>query len=161
MQRYCRTAIFPFDIGRNEWRTLMTIENNKAVAQRMIDEVFNHGNMSLADELLSPDYIEHEELPPGVPAGREGLKQTILMTRAAFPDFAATIEDIVAEGDKIAQRITWTGTHTGDFMGIQATGKFVSIQVLDIFRVVDGHIVEHWGLMDSMGLMQQLGVMPE
>ena len=139
----------------------MTIENNKAVAQRMIDEVFNHGNMSLADELLSPDYIEHEELPPGVPAGREGLKQTILMTRAAFPDFAATIEDIVAEGDKIAQRITWTGTHTGDFMGIQATGKFVSIQVLDIFRVVDGHIVEHWGLMDSMGLMQQLGVMPE
>lgn len=139
----------------------MTIENNKVVAQRMIDEVFNHGNMSLADELLSPDYIEHEELPPGVPAGREGLKQTILMTRAAFPDFAAAIEDIVAEGDKIAQRITWTGTHTGDFMGIQATGKFVSIQVLDIFRVVDGHIVEHWGLMDSMGLMQQLGVMPE
>ncbi len=139
----------------------MTIENNKAVAHRMIDEVFNHGNMSLADELLSPDYIEHDELPPGVPAGREGLKETILMMRAGFPDFAATIEDIVAEDDKIAQRITWTGTHTGDFMGIQATGKSVSIQVLDIFRMVDGRIVEHWGLMDSMSLMQQLGIMPE
>ena len=138
----------------------MSIENNKAVAHQMLDEVFNQGNMSLADELLSPNYIEHEELPPGVPAGREGLKQTILMTRAAFPDFSATIEDIVAEGDKVAQRITWTGTHKGDFMGIPATGKSVSIQVLDIIRVVDGHIVEHWGLMDSMGLMQQLDVMP-
>ena len=139
----------------------MSIENNKAVAHQMLDEVFNQGNMSLADELLSPNYIEHEELPPGVPAGREGLKQTILMTRAAFPDFSATIEDIVAEGDKVAQRITWTGTHKGDFMGIPATGKSVSIQVLDIIRVVDGHIVEHWGLMDSMGLMQQLGALPE
>jgi steroid delta-isomerase-like uncharacterized protein len=138
----------------------MSIENNKAVAHQMLDEVFNQGNMSLADELLSPNYIEHEELPPGVPAGREGLKQTILMTRAAFPDFSATIEDIVAEGDKVAQRITWTGTHKGDFMGIPATGKSVSIQVLDIIRVVDGHLVEHWGLMDSMGLMQQLDVMP-
>jgi len=139
----------------------MSIENNKAIARQMLDEVFNRGDMRLADELLSPDYIEHEELPPGLAAGREGLKQTILMTRAAFPDFVATLEDLVAEGDKVAQRITWTGTHLGDFMGIPATGKSVSILVLDIIRVVDGRIVEHWGLMDSTALMQQIGAFPE
>jgi steroid delta-isomerase-like uncharacterized protein len=138
----------------------MSTEQNKALFRRFVDEVFNHGNMSLVDELVAPDFVEHEELPPGIPQDREGAKQLTTMLRSAFPDFKATIHDIIAEGDKVAVRMTWSGTQQGEFMGIPPTGKSVSIGVFDIVRVAGGKLVEHWGQMDNMGMMQQLGVIP-
>ena len=95
-----------------------------------------------------------------MPRDREGVKLLITMLRSAFPDFKATIDDIVAEGDKVVIRQTWSGTQKGEFMGIPPTGKSVSFGVFDILRMAGGKCVEHWGQMDSMSLMQQLGAMP-
>ncbi len=138
----------------------MSAEQNKAVMRRMMEEIFNQGNTDLVDELVAPDFVEHEELPPGVPQGPEALKALPSMFRGAFPDFKVTINDMIAEGDKVVVRSTWTGTHQGEFMGIPATGQCVSFEVLDIVRMADGRAVEHWGQMDNIRMMQQLGVIP-
>ena len=135
----------------------MSTEQNKALIGRFIEEIFNRGNMSVVEALFAPDFVEHEQLPPGIPNNREGVKVLTSMLRSAFPDFKATIDDIVAEGDKVVIRMSWSGTHKGEFMGIPATGKRVSFGVMDIIRVSKGKLVEHWGQMDSMSLMQQLG----
>ncbi len=138
----------------------MSTEQNKALIGRFIEELFNRGNMSLADEMLAPDFVDREQLPPGIPNDREGVKVLTTMLRGAFPDFKATIDDILAEGDKVVIRMTWSGTQKGEFMGIPATGKRVSFGVIDIIRIAGGKLVEHWGQMDSMGMMQQLGAIP-
>lgn len=138
----------------------MSTEQNKALVRQLVEEVMNHGDIRLIDEFLTPDFIEHEELPPGIPPGREAPKVLFTMLRSAFPDFKATIDDIVAEGDKVVFRQTWTGTHKGEFMGVPPTGKSVSFGVIDIIRIAGGKCVEHWGQMDSMAMMQQLGVIP-
>ena len=139
----------------------MAIEQDKALIRRFVEELFNHGNMGIVGEIFAPDFVEREQLPPGLPEGREGVIVLTTMLRNAFPDFKATIEDIIAEGDKVVIRMTWNGTHTGgEFMGIPATGKKVSIGVIDIIRIAGGKLVEHWGQMDSMLMMQQLGAIP-
>jgi steroid delta-isomerase-like uncharacterized protein len=138
----------------------MSTEQNKALVRQMVEEVFNRGNIILADTFLAPDFVEREELPPGVPRDREGVKQLTAMFRGAFPDFKVTIDDLIAEGDKVVIRATWNGTQKGEFMGIPPTGKRVSFGVIDIIRMAGGKAVEHWGQMDSMGMMQQLGVAP-
>ena len=133
----------------------MSTEQNKAIVRQMVEEIFNQGNMSRLDEFMAPDFVEHEELPPGM-----DVKQMTMMLRSAFPDFKATIDDLIAEGDKVVIRQTWSGTQKGEFMGVPPTGKSVSFGVIDIIRVAGGKFVEHWGQMDSMGLMQQLGAIP-
>jgi steroid delta-isomerase-like uncharacterized protein len=138
----------------------MSTEENKAIVRQMVEEIFNQGDMSRADELLAPDFVEHEELPPGIPPGPEAPKQMFTMLHTAFPDFKATINDIIAEGDKVVVYMTWTGTQRGEFMGIPPTGKSISIGVLDILRIAGGQVAEHWGLMDRMAMMEQLGVIP-
>ena len=138
----------------------MSIEQNKEVVRQMVEELFTRGNLSRVDEFVAADFIEHEELPPGMPSGREGLTQLLSAMHSAFPDFEATIEDIIAEGDKVVLRLTFGGTQKGEFMGIPATGKRVSWGVFDIIRVAGGKCVEHWGQMDDMGLMRQLGAGP-
>lgn len=138
----------------------MATEQNKALVRRLIEEIFNQGNINLADEVFAPDFVEHEQLPPGIPDGREGVKALASMMRSAFPDFKATIDDILADGDKVVIRMTWSGAQKGEFMGIPATGRRMSIGVIDIIRVSEGKFVEHWGQMDSMGMMQQLGAIP-
>jgi len=138
----------------------MAAEQNKALVIRFIDELFNRGNIGIVDEISTPDFIEREQLPPGIPDGREGVKVLTSLLRNAFPDFKATIDDILAEGDKVVIRMTWSGTHKGEFMGVPATGKSVSFGVIDIIRITNGKVVEHWGQMDSMSLMQQLGAIP-
>ena len=138
----------------------MATEQDKALIRRFIEEIFNRGNMSIADEMLAPNFVDHEELPAGIPNDREGVKTLTTMLRSAFPDLKATIEDTIAEGDKVVIRMTWSGTHKGEFMGIPATGKRVSIGVIDILRMDGGKCVEHWGQMDSMGMMQQIGAIP-
>jgi predicted ester cyclase len=139
----------------------MAIEQDKALIRRFVEELFNQGNLGIVGEIFAPDFVEREQLPPGIPKNREGIKVLTGMLRSAFPDFKATIEDILAEGDKVVIRMTWSGTQTGDeFMGIPATGKKVSIGVIDIIRIAGGKLVEHWGQMDSMLMMQRLGAIP-
>ena len=138
----------------------MSTEQNKALVRQMVEEIFNRGNVSRIGEFVAPDFVEREELPPGIPRNREGVTQFLSIFRSAFPDFQATIDDIVAEGDKVVIRQTFSGTHKGEFMGIPPTGKSVSYGVIDIIRLADGKFVEHWGQMDTMGMMQQLGAVP-
>jgi steroid delta-isomerase-like uncharacterized protein len=138
----------------------MSTEQNKATAHQFIEEVLNQGNMSRINDLLAPDFVEHEEMPPGVPRDREGVTLLMTMLRSAFPDFKATIDDMIAEGDKVVVRMTWTGAQQGEFMGMPPSGKPMSIGVIDIFRMGKGKLVEHWGLSDTMSMMEQLGAMP-
>ena len=123
-------------------------------------EGINEGNLDLFDVLVDENVVEHEEFP-GIPPGREGVKQFFGMMREAFDGFRFDVEDIVVEGDKGAARVTMKGTHSGEFMGVPATGKQVNVSAIDIFRLADGKIVEHWGVTDTMALMQQLGAVPE
>ena len=134
-------------------------EENKAYYRRFIDEVINKKNVALINELVAPDYIEHDDVP-GLPANRDGLKQLMGMMFSAFPDLQTTTDDIVAEGDTVVGRHTTTGTHKGEFMGIPATGKQVTVAEIHIVRIVNGKAVEHWGQVDELGMMQQLGVVP-
>ena len=138
----------------------MSTEQNKAIMRRLMEEVFNRGNIGLVDEMVAPDFIEHEELPPGIQPGREGVKAFSTIFRSAFPDLKVTIDDDIAEGDKVVIRSIWSGTHKGELMGIPPTGKSVSFGVVDTVRIAGGKLVEHWGQMDNMGMMQQLGVIP-
>ena len=138
----------------------MSAEQNKALARQLVEEVLNRGNMSRADEIIAPNFVEHEELPPEIPPGREAPKLMFTMLRRAFPDFKATSKQLIAEGDKVVLYMTWTGTQKGEFMGVPPTGKSIAIDVIDIIRIAEGQFVEHWGVMDQMAMMQQLGVMP-
>jgi steroid delta-isomerase-like uncharacterized protein len=139
----------------------MSTEQNKALVNRLVEEVLNQQDLSVIDEIISPDFVEHEELPPGVPPGREAPRALFSMLFNAFPDFYATIEHLIAEGDLVVLHMIWTGTQEGEFMGIPPTGNRISISVIDIIRVAGGQLVEHWGVMDQATMMQQLGVMPE
>ena len=135
----------------------MPVEENKALFRRIIDEVFNKKNIGVVDELLSEDFMDHSP-PPGVDPGRDGLKQIANMFTGAFPDLHVQIDDLIAEGDKVVGRMTSRGTHQGDLMGIAATGKHVSFAEVHIVRIANGKAVEHWGVEDNLGMMQQLGV---
>ena len=134
-------------------------EENKAVVRRFHDEVLNKGNLALIDELCSHDLVDHTA-PPGLPPGVEGAKRTLGIYLAAFPDLHVTMEDMIAEGDRVVVRWTASGTHKGDLMGIAPTGRRVTVTGIAIDRIAGGKTVEHWEVFDQMGLMQQLGVIP-
>jgi len=138
----------------------MSTEQNKAIVRQLIEEAINQNNLSLAEEIMAADIIEHEELPPGIPTGIEGTKIMFGMLHSAFPDFKATINDLIAEDDKVVVSMTWNGTQQGEWMGLPPSGKRMSVNVVDTFRVADGKLVEHWGITDMMAMMQQLGAMP-
>ena len=112
-------------------------------------------------ELLADDFVEHEETP-GLAPTRDGVRQFFTMYMAAFPDLRMEPEDILASGDKVVARVRCTGTNSGEFMGMPATGRSVSVQAVDIIRFGnDGLAKEHWGVFDALGMMQQLGAIPE
>jgi steroid delta-isomerase-like uncharacterized protein len=113
----------------------------------------------VVEQCLAPDYIDRSP-PPGVAPGIEGVKQFIGMLRAAFPDSRTEIEDVIADSDKVVIRWTGHGTNTGPFMGMPPSGKPTTVTGIDIYRVVDGRVVESWTNWDALGLMQQLGVIP-
>lgn len=139
---------------------MMDLEQNRALFRRFTERIVNEGDLGAADELLAPDFVTHEELPPGIPSGPEGVKQLFQMMRTGFPDLRMSIEDMVAEQDRVVARLTFRGTHRGEFMGMPATGRPVEYQAIDIMRVHEGKLAEHWGVSDMMGLMQQLGAVP-
>ncbi len=128
--------------------------DNGAIARRFYAAI-NAGKLEIIDELVAEHYLEHEEFP-GLAGGREGLRQFFEMTRTAFPDFSMTIEDMVAENDKVFIRATMRGTQQGDFMGISASGKQMAVPFADIVRFESGRVVEHWGVTDTGTMMRQL-----
>ena len=134
-------------------------EDNKALNRRYVEEVINQGNLDAVDELIDPGIVDHAA-PPSFPTGREGAKRFTAMMRSAFPDLHLAIEDMIAEGDKVVVRGTWSGTHEGEFMGIPATGRRVTVSQIGITRCADGRMVEHWSQFDALGLIQQLDVVP-
>ncbi len=136
----------------------MSTEQNKAIVRRVFDEIVSKGNLSVADELLAADYVNHD-FPAPTP-GAEGFKLVTTMFRTAFPDIVVKLADVLAEGDKVVTRGAFEGTHKGEFMGIPATGKRVSVKYVDIWRLENGKAKENWVQMDLLGLMQQLGVIP-
>jgi steroid delta-isomerase-like uncharacterized protein len=127
--------------------------------RRFAEEAINQQRLDMLDELFAPDYTNHGA-PPGSPQGPDGERAFAGMFLAAFPDLQLTIEDVFGCGDKVAARSRFTGTHTGDFMGIPATGKAISVGSMNIFRVRDGKITDNWNQFDMLGLLQQLGVIP-
>lgn len=137
-----------------------TEQQNKADLRRFVEEVFHQRDLGALGRWIAPEYVEHVPLPPGFPPGREGLKRYIGALLAAFPDFRYTVEDILADGDKLAVRLTARGTHSGEFLGIPPTGKAVAWTEIHIPRIVNGQHVEHWANVDQLGLLQQLGVVP-
>lgn len=126
---------------------------------RIFEEAFNRGNLDVVDELLSPDYFAHNTFGGG-PNGPQGLKCLIVMFRTAFPDLHYTLEDEIKQGDKLAAHWTMRGTHNGLFLGNPPTGRQVEVQGIIFARTVDGRIVEDWTMVDQMGILQQLGVVP-
>ena len=136
----------------------MSTEDNKALARRYIEEVFNQKNLTLVDELNSPDFVFHNAST--TIQGREPYKAYLSMILTAYPDLHMTIEDMIAEGDKVVTRLTAYGKHAGDMFGIQATDNDLEMKAVAIHRVVDGQIVEHWSCKDELGFLQQLGVIP-
>jgi len=134
-------------------------EENKALTRRLFEEGVNQNNPSVFDELIAPDFVNHDA-PPGIPRGPEGMRQLVAMFRTAFPDMRVTFEEELADGDSVIHRGYVTGTHQGDFQGIPPTAKQVKIKTIDIWRVANGKMVENWVQMDMLGMMQQLGVVP-
>ncbi len=142
----------------------MSTEQNKALARRLYDEAWNKGNLDIVDQLVSAGYVSHEAadnpLLPEEGAGPEGIKQSLVTYRTAFPDVRFTIEDQIAEGDKVVTRYVASATQTGPLGRIPPTGKRASIGGIWIDRFADGKIVESWSNFDALGLLMQLGVLP-
>jgi len=132
------------------------VEDNERLYRRLIEEVFNRGNLEVADDLVAPGSVEHQR--SGMGDGAEGVKRVAGTLRRAFPDFTLTIEDLVVSGDKVWARQRGGGTNLGSFAGRPATGKRGVIDVIDICRFQDGKMVEHWGVPDQLGMMVSLGL---
>ena len=134
----------------------MSAEENKSLVHRYVEQILNRGNMAVADELLAPDYRRHIS-PTTAPLSVDVQKQRLAGIRTAFPDWHLTVEDMIADGDRVAFRATIRGTHKGTFQSIAPTGKAVTVSALDIVRIENGKLVEHWGGPDLLNLLQQLG----
>ncbi|MDQ1513870.1 MAG: hypothetical protein QOC59_1712 [Microbacteriaceae bacterium] len=137
----------------------MGSEANTRSARRYYDEVLNQGRTELLDELAASDYDEHDPLP-GQGTGRQGLKDRVSALRQALGQ-TFTVEDVIAEGDRVAVRWSATGRHVGDFMGMPPSGRSFTIAGIDIHRFRDGRMAEHWHVVDQLAMLQQLGVIPQ
>ena len=128
------------------------------LARRLIEDGFNRGDLSVADDVISPDQVEHQTFGPDHAPGAEGVKAVISSLHRAFSDFHLAIDDLVVDGDKVWLRMTGTGTNDGSFMGHPPTGRRMHIDVFDVVRVEGGRIVEHWGVPDRLSTLFQLGL---
>ena len=139
----------------------MSTEENKALLRRLVEEVFSaQGDLDVADEIYAPNYVGHNPLDPEDVRGPEGAKEQARMYRSAFPDVRLSIEEQVAEGDKVVTRWIGSGTHQGEMMGIAPTGNQIRVDGITISRIQDGKVVEDWELFNALGLMQELGGVP-
>lgn len=137
----------------------MSIEANKKTVARFYETVLNGGDLGALEQLATPDYEEHDPLP-GQGTGRDGLRDRVQAIASALGQ-RFTVEDVIAEGDRVVVRWTGSGTHVGEFMGIPATGRSFTIAGIDVYRVADRKMAEHWHVVDQFALLQQLGLLPQ
>ena len=138
----------------------MSAEENKALFRRAYEELWNRGNLSVADELIAPDFVNYAA-SAGSNRGPESMRASVTWARNAFPDLRFEIEELLAEGDIVAGRLTMSATHRGPLMGMPPTGRSVRTNHMHFVRFRDGKAVEHWGVRDDLGMMRQLGLIPE
>jgi steroid delta-isomerase-like uncharacterized protein len=136
-----------------------TLEANKTIARRLFRDDISKGDERVADEIIHPDFFDHTN-PPGMQHGLAGHKAIVRLFRTAFPDSDWSIDDLIAERDRVVARTIFRGTHLGDFFGIPASGKRVEVHGVHIMRIADGRVAEHWGSNDDLGLMRQIGAIP-
>jgi predicted ester cyclase len=137
----------------------MSAEENKRIARRVLEELIEKGNLDAADELIHPDFVNHEA-PPDNPQGPEGLKETISWLRGLWGPMRAEIEDEICEGDKVVARLTMHGRHVGEFLGKPPTGKEFAAEQIHVWRVEGGKVIEHWSVRNDLGQALQLGLIP-
>ena len=147
------------EIGYTGGTILMSTNDNKSVIRSFIEDILNQGRLERADDIVIEDFVELDPLP-GQSQGKEGLKEVIRQLRSAFPDIHWTVEEMLAEDDKVFTRFTWSGTHQGAFLGVPATGRRITVKGMVIDRLVAGRMAESRILMDTLGMMQQLGALP-
>ena len=131
-------------------------KDNKAI-MRQFWGVWEQGNIDLLDDLLAPEYVNHTLATPDLPSGPEGVKEVVSMFRSGVPDLRVVIEDMIAEGDRVATRYALEGTHGGDLFGVAPTGRHLTIKSMTVERLSGGKIVEHWRVTDELDMMRQLG----
>lgn len=136
----------------------MTIDANKALIRRYKEDILNRRDLAALDEIVSEDYLDHAAFPDQGP-GRAGLKQRVTYLFAAF-DPQWTVHDIVAERDIVVVRWSHSGMHRGEFLGVPATGRQLTMRGIDIYRIAAGRMAEHWNVVDMLGMYQQLGLLP-
>src|SRR5687768_3370414 len=136
-------------------------EENKALAHRWFEELFNAGNLEVADEIVAPDHVNHDPTLPDIPPGPEGQKQIVNLYRGAFTNAHISVEDQLAEGDRVVTRWTGSGTHQGELMGVAPTGNQVRVTGITINRLSGAKIAESWTNYDALGMMRQIGAIPE
>jgi steroid delta-isomerase-like uncharacterized protein len=140
----------------------VSLEENKAIILRYLDEAWEKGDWQAAEEVVAEDVVFHDQVREGdLPPGREGLRVAMERVRAGMPDFTMDVHEVVAEGDIVVIRWSSTGTHTGDFSGMPPTGRVGTLYAISMVRMKDGRIVEGWQETDRLGLAQQLGMVPK
>lgn len=133
---------------------------NKQLVQTFIQELFTKGDLDAAGRYLDPEFVNHDAPFPGAPDGPEGMRLAAAVFREALPDWHSDVHQLIAEGDIVVERFTASGTHTGELMGAQPTGKTITLAGIQIFRLQGDKIVERWGRLDEVGLLRQLGLIP-
>jgi predicted ester cyclase len=134
-------------------------DHNKRLVRRALEEIYANGDLELADELIHPDFVDHEPAHPDQPTGPESVRQTVRQLHGAFGGLRFEVEDEIAEGDKVVQLVVMSGRHTGSLMGREPTGREFAVRHVYIWRIAGGRIVEHWGSRDDLGLLGQLGLL--
>jgi steroid delta-isomerase-like uncharacterized protein len=138
----------------------MSEQHNKQIVDEFIQALFTRGELDAVDRYLTPEFVNHDPTFPDEPGDRESMRAVGEVIRAAFPDWHSDLEELIASGDKVVERFTASGTHEGEIMGIAPSGRTVTLPGINVYRLVDGKIVERWGKLDMLGFMRQLGAIP-
>ena len=139
----------------------MTADEHKRLLHRALEEIYEAGRLEVADELIHPEFVDHQPAHPDLPAGPESVKEIVRSLHSTFGDLRFEVHDEIAEGDKVVQLATMSGRHTGPLMGHEATGRAFAVRHVYIWRIADGRIIEHWGSRDDLGLLTQLGLLAQ
>jgi steroid delta-isomerase-like uncharacterized protein len=138
----------------------VSLEANKQLVRQLYEEAFNEGDLELVDELVAPDVVTHNPIILDAPTGPDSIRGGLEMIRKAFPDFHVEVQDLIAEGDRVAVFLTMSGTNQGDYRRGGATGKRGTMRAFFIWRVAGGKLAESWGVADRFGMLQELGIVP-